>query len=53
LKTVEGHRSFANLAEGKVVCVMEAPNQGAVATFTAAIHDFGIEHCRGQPVCYK
>jgi hypothetical protein len=31
--TVKGYRSFANLAEGKAVCVMEAPNQGAVAAW--------------------
>ena len=29
--TVKGYRSFANLAEGKVVCVMEAPGKEAVA----------------------
>ncbi len=31
--TVKGYRSFANLAEGKAVCVMEAPNKDAVATW--------------------
>ena len=28
--TVKGYRSFANLAEGKAVCVMEASSKGAV-----------------------
>ena len=31
--TVKGYRSFANLAEGKAVCVMEAPNREAVASW--------------------
>lgn len=31
--TVKGYRSFANLAEGKVVCVMEASDKEAVATW--------------------
>ena len=31
--TVKGYRSFANLAEGKAVCVMEAPTKEAVATW--------------------
>ena len=31
--TVKGYRSFANLAEGKAVCVMEAPNKEAVAAW--------------------
>lgn len=30
---VKGYRSFANLAEGKVVCVMEAADKGAVAAW--------------------
>ena len=30
---VKGYRSFANLAEGKAVCVMEAPGQEAVAAW--------------------
>ena len=30
---VKGYRSFANLAEGKAVCVMEAPSKDAVATW--------------------
>jgi len=30
---VKGYRSFANLAEGKAVCVMEASNRDAVAAF--------------------
>jgi Nickel responsive protein SCO4226-like len=28
--TVKGYRSFANLAEGKAVCVREAPGKDAV-----------------------
>ncbi len=28
--TVKGYRSFANLAEGKAVCIMEAPGKDAV-----------------------
>jgi hypothetical protein len=31
--TVKGYRSFVNLAEGKAVCVMEAPNKDAVAAW--------------------
>lgn len=31
--TVKGHRSFANLAEGKAICVMEAPSKDAVAAW--------------------
>ena len=31
--TVKGHRSFANLAEGKAVCIMEAPGKDAVAAW--------------------
>jgi hypothetical protein len=31
--TVKGYRSFANLAEGKAVCVMEAPTKEAVAAW--------------------
>jgi len=31
--TVKGYRSFANLAEGKAVCVMEAPSKDAVAAW--------------------
>ncbi len=30
---VKGYRSFANLAEGKAVCVMEAANKDAVAAW--------------------
>ena len=30
---VKGYRSFANLAEGKAVCVMEASNQEALASW--------------------
>ena len=31
--TVKGYRSFANLAEGRAVCVMEAQNKDAVAAW--------------------
>ena len=31
--TVKGHRSFANLAEGKAICVMEGPSKDAVAAW--------------------
>jgi len=31
--TVKGYRSFANLAEGKAVCIMEAPGKDAVAAW--------------------
>ncbi len=31
--TVKGYRSFANLAEGKAVCVMEAPSKDAVSAW--------------------
>lgn len=31
--TVRPYRSFLNLAEGKVFCVMEAPNQEALAAW--------------------
>ncbi len=31
--TVKGYRSFANLAEGKAVCVMEAASKDAVAAW--------------------
>ena len=30
---VKGYRSFANLAEGKAVCIMEAPGKDAVAAW--------------------
>jgi hypothetical protein len=30
---VKGYRSFANLAEGKVVCIMEAQGKDAVAAW--------------------
>ena len=29
--TIKGYRSFANLAEGKAVCVMEASNKEVIA----------------------
>src|SRR6266481_1063170 len=31
--TAKGYRSFANLAEGKAVCIMEAPGKDAVAAW--------------------
>jgi hypothetical protein len=31
--TVKGYRSFANLAEGKAICVMESPTKDAVAAW--------------------
>jgi len=31
--TVKGYRSFANLAEGKAVCVMEGPSKDAIAAW--------------------
>ena len=31
--SVKGYRSFANLAEGKAVCIMEAANKDAVAAW--------------------
>ena len=31
--TIKGHRSFANLAEGKAICVMEGPSKDAVAAW--------------------
>jgi hypothetical protein len=31
--TVKGYRSFANLAEGKAICVMEAANKDLVAAW--------------------
>jgi hypothetical protein len=30
---VKGYRSFANLAEGKAVCIMEASNKDSVAAW--------------------
>jgi hypothetical protein len=30
---VKGYRSFVNLAEGKAVCVMEAPSKDALAAW--------------------
>ena len=29
--TVQPYRSFLNLSQGKIVCVMEAPDEGALA----------------------
>ena len=31
--TVKGYRSFANLAEGKAVCIMEATGKDAIAAW--------------------
>lgn len=31
--TVRGYRSFANLSEGKVVCIFETPNKDALANW--------------------
>ena len=31
--TVKGYRSFANLAEGKAVCIMEAAGKDAIAAW--------------------
>jgi hypothetical protein len=31
--TVQAYRSFSNLSEGKIVCVMEAPDEQALATW--------------------
>jgi hypothetical protein len=33
--TVKGYRSFANLTDGRAVCVMEAPSQDALAAWFA------------------
>jgi phage host-nuclease inhibitor protein Gam len=33
--TVKGYRSFANLTEGTILCVMEAPSKEAVTTWFA------------------
>ena len=32
-QTVQPYRSFLNLSQGKIVCVMEAPDEGALATW--------------------
>ena len=31
--TVQPYRSFLNLSQGKIVCVMQAPNERALATW--------------------
>ena len=31
--TIKGYRSFANLAEGKAICVMEGPSKDSVAAW--------------------
>jgi hypothetical protein len=31
--TVQPYRSFPNLSQGKIVCVMEAPDERALATW--------------------
>ena len=35
---VKGYRSFANLSEGKAVCVVEAPSKEAIAAWFAKMH---------------
>ena len=35
---VHGYRSFANLSEGKVVCIMEAPRKEDVAGWFQKMH---------------
>jgi hypothetical protein len=30
---IKGYRSFANLTEGKAICIMEAPSKDAVAAW--------------------
>lgn len=35
---VHGYRSFANLSEGKVVCIMEAPRKEDVAAWFEKMH---------------
>jgi hypothetical protein len=42
---VKGYRSFANLAEGKAVCVMEASNKEALAAWFAPWTRFSSECC--------
>jgi hypothetical protein len=34
---IKGYRSFANLAEGKAVCIMEAPNRQALTDWFAKV----------------
>jgi hypothetical protein len=31
--TVQPYRSFSNLSEGKIVCIMQAPDEQALATW--------------------
>ena len=31
--TIKGYRSFANLAEGKAVCIMEGPTKDSIAAW--------------------
>jgi hypothetical protein len=31
--TVQPYRSFLNLSEGKIVCIMDAPDEGALANW--------------------
>jgi hypothetical protein len=37
-KTVQPYRSFLNLSQGSVVCIMEAPNKEALATWFEKMH---------------
>lgn len=36
--TVRPYRSFLNLAEGKAICIMEAPNKEALASWFAKMN---------------
>lgn len=35
---VQPYRSFLNLSEGKIVCIMEAPNASALAAWFQKMH---------------
>ena len=35
---IKPYRSFCNLAEGKIMCVMEAPNRQALAAWFEKMH---------------
>jgi hypothetical protein len=37
-KTIRPYRSFLNLSEGKVFCIMEAPHKQALADWFAKMH---------------
>jgi hypothetical protein len=52
--TVRGYRSFVNLSEGKALCVLEAPDKQAVASWFQkmgmpfdSIHQVELEGDRG------